>query len=41
MSWQDRLQVADELRAFVRDEEKGLPRKIEPLPAVKPFEPFT
>lgn len=31
----------DELRAFVRDSEKGLPRKIDPLPAVKPFEPFT
>lgn len=31
----------DELRQFVRDSEKNLPRKIEPLPAVKPFEPFT
>jgi type IV pilus assembly protein PilP len=31
----------DELRTFVRDSEKGLPRRIEPLPAVKPFEPFT
>ena len=31
----------DDLKAFVRDSEKGLPRKIEPLPAVKPFEPFT
>jgi type IV pilus assembly protein PilP len=31
----------NELRAFVRDSEKGLPRRIEPLPAVKPFEPFT
>jgi type IV pilus assembly protein PilP len=31
----------DELRSFVRDSEKGLPRRIEPLPAVKPFEPFT
>jgi type IV pilus assembly protein PilP len=31
----------DELRTFVRDSEKGLPRKIDPLPAVKPFEPFT
>lgn len=30
----------DELKAFVRDSEKGLPRRIEPLPAVKPFEPF-
>src|SRR5665213_4174475 len=31
----------DELRQFVRDSDKGLPRKIDPLPAVKPFEPFT
>jgi len=31
----------DELKQFVRDSEKGLPRRIEPLPAVKPFEPFT
>jgi len=31
----------DELRAFVRDSDKGLPRRIDPLPAVKPFEPFT
>jgi type IV pilus assembly protein PilP len=31
----------DELRSFVRDSEKGLPRRIEPLPPVKPFEPFT
>lgn len=31
----------DELRTFVRDSEKGLPRRIDPLPAVKPFEPFT
>ena len=31
----------DELKAFVRDSEKGLPRRVEPLPAVKPFEPFT
>jgi type IV pilus assembly protein PilP len=30
----------DELKQFVRDSEKGLPRKVEPLPAVKPFEPF-
>jgi type IV pilus assembly protein PilP len=30
----------DELKAFVRDSEKGLPRRIDPLPAVKPFEPF-
>jgi type IV pilus assembly protein PilP len=31
----------DELKTFVRDSEKGLPRRIEPLPPVKPFEPFT
>ena len=31
----------DELKQFVRDSEKGLPRRIEPLPPVKPFEPFT
>lgn len=31
----------DDLKKFVRDSEKGLPRRIEPLPAVKPFEPFT
>lgn len=31
----------DELRSFVRDSEKGLPRRIEPLPPVKAFEPFT
>ncbi|QJR13241.1 pilus assembly protein PilP [Usitatibacter palustris] len=31
----------DELKGFVRESEKGLPRKIESLPAVKPFEPFT
>jgi type IV pilus assembly protein PilP len=31
----------DELKQFVKDSEKGLPRKIDPLPAVKPFEPFT
>ena len=30
----------DELKSFVRDSEKGLPRRIDPLPAVKPFEPF-
>jgi type IV pilus assembly protein PilP len=30
----------EELKAFVRDSEKGLPRRVEPLPAVKPFEPF-
>jgi type IV pilus assembly protein PilP len=31
----------DDLRTFVRDSDKSLPRRIEPLPAVKPFEPFT
>jgi type IV pilus assembly protein PilP len=31
----------DELKQFVRDSEKGLPRRIEPLPPVKAFEPFT
>jgi type IV pilus assembly protein PilP len=30
-----------ELKDFVKQSDKGLPRKIEPLPAVKPFEPFT
>jgi type IV pilus assembly protein PilP len=30
----------DNLKAFVRDSDKDLPRRIEPLPAVKPFEPF-
>jgi type IV pilus assembly protein PilP len=30
----------DELKRFVRDSEKGVPRRIDPLPAVKPFEPF-
>src|SRR5258708_11519485 len=30
----------DELKKFVRESDKGLPRKIEPLPAVKPFEPL-
>jgi type IV pilus assembly protein PilP len=30
----------DELKQFVRDSEKGIPRRIEALPAVKPFEPF-
>lgn len=30
----------DDLRQFVRDSDKGVPRKVEPLPAVKPFEPF-
>jgi type IV pilus assembly protein PilP len=31
----------DEIKQFVKESEKSLPRKIEPLPAVKPFEPFT
>ena len=31
----------DELKQFVKDSEKNLPRRIEPLPAVKAFEPFT
>jgi type IV pilus assembly protein PilP len=31
----------DELKQFVRESEKGLARRIEPLPPVKPFEPFT
>jgi type IV pilus assembly protein PilP len=31
----------DDLKQFVRESDKGLPRKVEPLPAVKPFEPFT
>ena len=30
----------DELKQFVKESEKGLVRKIDPLPAVKPFEPF-
>jgi Tfp pilus assembly protein PilP len=30
----------DELKQFVRDSEKGVTRRVEPLPAVKPFEPF-
>ena len=30
----------DELKQFVRESDKGLPRRIEALPAVKPFEPF-
>jgi type IV pilus assembly protein PilP len=30
----------DELKAFVRDSDKGIPRRVEQLPAVKPFEPF-
>ena len=31
----------DDLKRFVRESDKGLPRRIDPLPAVKPFEPFT
>ena len=31
----------EELKTFVRESEKGLPRRIDPLPPVKPFEPFT
>ena len=30
----------EELKKFVRDSEKGVTRRVEPLPAVKPFEPF-
>jgi type IV pilus assembly protein PilP len=30
----------NDLKQFVRDSDKGLPRRIDPLPAVKPFEPF-
>jgi type IV pilus assembly protein PilP len=30
----------DDLKQFVRDSEKGVVRRVEPLPAVKPFEPF-
>jgi type IV pilus assembly protein PilP len=30
----------DDLRKFVKESDKGMPRKIDPLPAVKPFEPF-
>ena len=32
---------SEDLRRFVRDSDKSVPAKIEPLPAVKPFEPFT
>ena len=31
----------DDLKRFVRESDKGLPRRVDPLPAVKPFEPFT
>ena len=30
----------DEHKQFVRDSDKGVPRRVEPLPAVKAFEPF-
>ena len=30
----------DDLKKFVRDSDKNLPRRVEPLPSVKPFEPF-
>jgi type IV pilus assembly protein PilP len=30
----------DDLKKFVKDSDRGLPRRIDPLPAVKPFEPF-
>jgi type IV pilus assembly protein PilP len=30
----------DDLKKFVKESDKDLPRRIEPLPAVKPFEPF-
>ena len=30
----------DELKSFVKDSDKQVRRSIEPLPAVKPFEPF-
>ena len=31
----------DDLKAFVKESDKRVPPKIDPLPAVKPFEPFT
>jgi len=31
----------DDLKKFVRESDKRVPPKIDPLPAVKPFEPFT
>ena len=31
----------DDLKQFVRESDKNLPRRVDPLPAVKPFEPFT
>jgi type IV pilus assembly protein PilP len=30
----------DDLKKFVKESDKGMPRKIDALPAVKPFEPF-
>lgn len=30
-----------ELQAWMKDTERGLPRTIEPLPQIKPFAPFT
>ena len=30
----------DDLKQFVRESDKNLPRRIDPLPAVKPFEGF-
>jgi type IV pilus assembly protein PilP len=30
----------DDLKKFVRDSDRNLPRRVEPLPSVKPFEPF-
>jgi type IV pilus assembly protein PilP len=31
----------DDLKTFVKESDKRVPPKIDPLPAVKPFEPFT
>ncbi|MGE5616844.1 MAG: pilus assembly protein PilP [Bacillota bacterium] len=31
----------DDLKQFVRESDKAVPRRIDPLPAVKPFEPFS
>jgi type IV pilus assembly protein PilP len=30
----------DDLKKFVRDSDKNMPRRVDPLPPVKPFEPF-
>src|SRR5471032_3217312 len=30
-----------DLKQFVKDSDKNLPRRIDPLPQVKPFEPFS